>query len=194
MKRAWLLLLAPGCFHYHRDDGAPGLVDLERPPDVPALRAVEPPLPPGQRMLVLDPAFGFVGGGRGLGERARGAASVAVEVAIERGEIDSNDQPLPGRHDHLRLPMTGWGLALGWQAYLQQPWAGPLSLELRRRLGSFLYAGAGPLYQPAGGRPGAVATLALGIFGVRAGYVGAEGAFLCGGLHLSFPVTWVATR
>jgi hypothetical protein len=39
-----------------------------------------------------------------------------------------------------------------------------------------------------------VATLAAGIFGVRAGYVAGEGAFLCGGVHVSFPITWVWTR
>jgi hypothetical protein len=199
----WLLVGA-ACIHYDRDGGAPGLVDVARPPYAPGLRLLEPARPPGERLFALSPGALLLGGVRGIGHDARGAGSLGGELSVEWGTIDENhhhtgdedhqrhlELPSRGWQQGLVLPERAWGLTAGAQLF-DDGVSGPLSLELRRRDELALY-GLGPFYQPSSRHAGVVASAQWAIFVLRAGY-SADGAFAHAGLDLFYPITWVRTR
>ena len=192
---AWIVAGSTACGHFHRDDGAPGHVDLSHPPAFPELRSLEPARPPGEAMLVVTPAVSVLAG-RHAGARAN---LVGAELSVEWGREPESAPTMHGHEgDQRLLPRHGWGLTLGAQVATAASWrnpsAGPITIEVRRSFAGILFGGAGWISDPRTGRHGAIATAVANPFILRAGYIPGDGAFWSVGLSLLFPVAWVWTR
>lgn len=183
------------CVHFHRDEGAPGHVDLRTPPAFPEMRAVEPARVPGETMLVVTPAvFGLTGRHAGAHTNLLGA-----ELSFEWGWDPETAPTMHSHHgDGRHPPRHGWGLTLGTQAAFRagswQPSAGPIAAEVRRSFAGALFGGAGWIWDPGSHRHGAVATAIAGVFMLRGGYLAGGGGFAAIGFNFFFPITWVSTR
>ena len=191
MRTVLVLALLAACNpHFHRDRNAPGITDVDTPPEPRDTRRV-PPEDPGEEMLSVNPGVLFGGGWREVSPH--GFGELGFEVSLVRGSS-------PHSHSEdgfLVYPVQAWGVALGWSSLVfddddDDLEVGPLYLEAyKHEIGS---AGGGYAWNPSTGDHGPQIFAGILSLYARARYMWDAGTEISLGFQGKLPVVWVWSR
>ncbi len=185
-----LVLLTAGCVHWHVERNAPGKVDLSQPPRKIECRAAEAPEDPGENYLVFAPGA-FVGGGGTSVSGGRAAVTTGLETSLHFGSASRShfdDEFFAGV-----LPDRALGLNLGW-AFLAPQSTNVAYAELQVRPSRAYALAPGWEWEPTSGRNGPQATISLGPFFLRAGYLIHSRFDVSAGIFLKGFLSWIWSR
>jgi hypothetical protein len=185
---AALGLLGCASLRQHREDDAPGIVDVEAAPKSNEPGKVEEPRDPGERFATFNPGV-FGGGGYADG----GAFYAGLEVSVNRGT-----SPRSHYKDGLFIyPLDGYGVSLGWDLLRYRDSnaeLGPLYLEYQRfRL--FLGGAIGYSFDPDDSEHGPQVSVWMGPWFARSRYLFGGGGFeIFTGIQIKVPMVSISSR
>lgn len=199
----WLFatILIAGC-HYHQDTNAPGIIDVDTPPEDIRRESLEYPGDPGERMVVVS--SGVVAGGGGRSAPPHGVGDFALEGTLSWGESDTTHNDAIDRlfvPDGALWPPSSIGVTLGWSALRvlggshddTETEVGPIYVEVQRTAKVF-GLGGGWAFAPWTGQHGPQLNAFAGPFFLRSRFLFDGGVEVHTGLQIKIPTTWVQRR